>query len=249
MARDYRIRSWSPWGKEASGLSHAAIFAAVWLGTPAPASAAPDNVVCDRILENFASSKVGAFPAGWRTKEASEMSAAKRSKSYVVEQDGPRKILHAVYRDRTFTIGKAVKGWDLAEYPILRFEWKAVHLPKGGNEDSMSKNDCAASVYAFWDVGFPYYVDSIKYTWSSSLPVGTRIKKRLGHDVVVVRESGATNLSQWRTVQVNVKADYERLFGKDQAPGPSGVAVLTDADATESAAEAYYADFRLCRLR
>ena len=249
MVQGGRKRHCSTVGKIASGPRAAVVLALVSFADLPVAAAAPANIVCDRILENFAGSKVGEFPARWRTKEASEMAAAKRSKTYLVERDGRRKVLHAVYRDKAFTIGRKIQGWELAEYPILQFQWKAVSLPRGGNEDSMSKNDCAASVYAFWDIGFPFYVNSTKYTWSSSLSKGTQIKKRLGHDFVLVSESGTANLSKWQTVQVNVKADYERLFGKTPAPNPSGIAVLTDADATESMAEAYYADFRLCRMR
>lgn len=209
--------------------------------------AAPTKVVCDRVLENFSSSKVGAFPHGWRTKEADQMALASKDGRFVVEQDGGRKVLHVTYRDQALTIGKSFEGWDLAQYPVLQFQWKAVKLPTGGNEDSMSHNDCGAAVYGFWDVGFPFSVNSIKYTWSSTLKVGTEISKRLGHDFVRVMQSGTAGVGRWHTVRVDVRADYQRLFKTDRPPAPSGIAVLTDADATGSEAEAYYADFRLCR--
>jgi len=209
--------------------------------------ATPAKVVCDRVLEDFSASKVGAFPTGWRSKEASEMSLATASGRFVVEQDGARKVLHATYRDQAITIGKAFDGWDLNQYPVLQFQWKASKLPKGGNEDSMSHNDCAAAVYGFWDIGFPFSVNSIKYSWSSTLKVGTEISKRLGHDFVRVMQSGESGVGQWHTVRIDVRSDYQRLFKTGDLPGPSGIAVLTDADATRSEAEAYYADFRLCR--
>jgi len=209
--------------------------------------ATPAKVVCDRVLEDFSASKVGAFPTGWRSKEASEMSLATSSGRYVVEQDGARKVLHATYRDQAVTIGKGFDGWDLNQYPVLQFQWKASKLPKGGNEDSMSQNDCGAAVYGFWDIGFPFSVNSIKYSWSSTLKVGTEISKRLGHDFVRVMQSGESGVGQWHTVRVDVRSDYQRLFKTGDLPAPSGIAVLTDADATRSEAEAYYADFRLCR--
>lgn len=205
------------------------------------------RLVCDRIVDNFSRSKVGEFPVGWRTKEASEMPVAQAKQMFVVRQDGKRKVLHARYRERAITIGKSMQGWDLDQYPVLQWQWKAIKLPKGGNEDSMSHNDCGASVYTFWDIGFPFYVDSIKYTWSSTLKPGTELKKRLGHDYVHVVQSGTAALGQWRTVQVNLRSDHQRLFAEDKPRPPSGIAVLSDADATESEAEAYYADFRLCR--
>lgn len=205
------------------------------------------KVVCDRVLEDFSQSKVGAFPKGWRTKDAGDMSLATQESRFVVEQDGSRKVLHVTHRTQAITIGKTFEGWDLNQYPVLQFQWKATKLPTGGDEDSLSKNDCAASVYGFWDIGFPFSVNSIKYSWSSTLKLGTEISKRLGHDFVRVMESGNAGVAQWRTVRVDVRADYLRLFKVDDPKPPSGVALLTDADATQSEAEAYYADFRLCR--
>jgi len=215
------------------------------------AAAAPPNptpkLVCDRLLEDFSASKVGTFPKGWRTKDASDMALATQDGRFVVEHDGKRKVLHATHRTQAITIGKAFEGWDLNQYPVLQFQWKAIKLPTRGDEDSLSKNDCGASVYGFWDIGFPFSVNSIKYSWSSTLKVGTEISKRLGHDFVRVVQSGNSGIAQWSTVRVDVRADYQRLFKVDAPKPPSGIALLTDADATQSEAEAYYADFRLCR--
>ena len=231
----------------------APLVAGLSLGLPslarADAAKPSGKLVCDRVIDDFRKSVVGSFPLGWRTKDEDDMPIAKSKALYVVEKDGKRNVLRARYRDKAITIGKSIKGWDLEAYPVLRWEWKAIELPKGGNEDSMTRNDCAAAVYTFWDIGFPFYVDSVKYSWSSSLKLGAELKKRLGHDHVRVMASGAQALGQWRTVSVDVRADYLRLFDKEQPSAPAGIAVLTDADATESTAEAYYADFRLCRYQ
>jgi len=227
-------------------LAPSLVLAAAQTAAAAPPSA-PAKLVCDRLLEDFSKSKVGAFPTGWRSKEASEMPLASQEGRFVVEQEGGRKVLHATYRGQAITIGKAFSGWDLKQYPVLQFQWKAVKLPTGGNEDSMSQNDCGAAVYGVWDIGFPFSVNSLKYTWSSTLKVGTEISKRLGHDFVRVVQSGNSGIGQWHTLRVDVRADYQRLFKTSDPKAPSGIAVLTDADATRSEAEAYYADFRLCR--
>jgi hypothetical protein len=221
-----------------------ALTVAPLLCTPSLARAA---LVCDRVIDDFSASSVGAFPKGWRTKKEGELSQAKKSGTYTVAQDGKRRVLHARFREEAITIGRSVAGWDLDEYPVLQWEWKAVKLPVGGNEGSLSNNDCGAAVYALWDIGFPFYVDSLKYSWSSSLPVGKHIEKRLGHDHVLVTESGSQRLGRWQTVRVNVKSDHERYFGEKRKP--NGIAILTDADGTGSSAEAYYANFKLCRVR
>src|SRR5688572_30056644 len=81
------------------------------------------KVVCDRVLEDFSQSKVGAFPKGWKSKDADDTSLATQDGRFVVEQDGSRKVLHATHRTRAITIGKTFDGWDLNQYPVLQFQW------------------------------------------------------------------------------------------------------------------------------
>lgn len=213
------------------------------------AERAEAEIVCDRVLEDFSETPDGAFPAGWRARDEDQMPLATSERLWVVETLEGRKVLHAVSGSEAVTIGRPVAGWDLRSHPILEFEWKAVRLPTGGDETRGSTNDSAASVYVIWDIGFPFMVDGIRYAWSTSVPAGTRATKRLGHDGVVIVESGREHLGEWRRVRVDVLRDHAQIFEEGEPRPPDGIALLTDADATESAAEAYYADFRLCRRR
>jgi hypothetical protein len=167
---------------------------------------------------------------------------------YVVEEQSGRRVLHAKFLRETVTLALVVEHWNLDVHPILQWQWKAVSLPVGGKETDSSANDTGAAVYAIWRVGFPFQLRGIKYAWSSTLPVGTHSSKRLGYDQMLVVESGQKHVGSWQTERVNVRAHYRELFGRDDAPSPTGIAVMTDADATSSQAEAYYADFRLCRI-
>jgi hypothetical protein len=205
------------------------------------------RIVCDRLIDDFASTPAGEFPRGWRTRDAGEMPAATADKLHVVELDGGKKVLHSTHKREAITIGRKIPDWKLTEYPYLEWRWKAVKLPLGGDERESGTNDSGAGVYVIWDVGFPFYVDGIKYAWSTTLPVGTRLSRRLGHDQLVVSESGARHLGKWRTVRVNVLDHHRRFFDRDEPRAPDGIALLTDADSTGTEAEAYYADFRLCR--
>ncbi|HEX9620678.1 MAG TPA: DUF3047 domain-containing protein [Polyangiaceae bacterium] len=212
----------------------------------AEAKAAP-RIVCDRVVEDFSSTPAGAFPVGWRTRDADEMPEAKQRGLYVVEEREGRKVLHAKYRERAITIGKKIPSWNLEQYPFLEWEWRVEVLPERGNERDSSTNDSAAGVYVIWDVGFPFHVDGIKYAWSTTLPTGSRLSRRLGHDQLLVMESGRDHRATWRKVRVDVRDHHARFFGRETPRSPDGIALLTDADATSSAAEAYYANFRLCR--
>lgn len=210
-------------------------------------SATPSRIVCDRVIEDFSATPVGAFPIGWRTRDPDEMPEAKAKGLYVVERKDGRKALHATYRDTAITIGKKIPSWSLEQYPYLEWEWRVEVLPERGNEGDGSRNDSAAGVYVIWDIGFPFHVDGIKYAFSTTLPRGTRLSRRFGHDQLLVIESGAARRGTWRRVRVDVRDHHARFFEREEPRNPDGIALLTDADATSSAAEAYYANFRLCR--
>ena len=86
---------------------------------------------------------------------------------------------------------------------------------------------------------------AIKYVWSSSLPVGTRIKSPVyWRSYTVVLQSGDTHIGKWQQEVVNFYQDYKDIFGEE--PGQVvGIAILTDSDSTNSVAEADYDDFSL----
>lgn len=202
--------------------------------------------VCDRLVDDFSQEKVGSFPSAWETRFDSNRPLAERQ-FQVVEVNG-RRALKASYREQVVTLGRGVDGWSLKEYPILAWEWRASKLPAGANESESSRDDSAASVTAVWLIGFPFMVRQLEYVWSSSLAVGTRTSNRLGHDQLVVLQAGRAN--GWQRERVNLLEHAQRFFGQepDEVKAPTGIALITDADDTQSEAEAYYTNFRLCRL-
>ena len=69
----------------------------------------------------------------------------------------------------------------------------------------------------------------------------------MGLTQVRVLRSGAEQKGQWIEERVNARDDYMQAFGVTEAPKPGGIALLTDADDTQSSAQGDYADFRACR--
>ena len=67
------------------------------------------KLICDRLIDDFSGSRVGAFPRGWRTRDEDEMPEARAKRMYVVERERERKVLHARYRDTAITIGRLVR--------------------------------------------------------------------------------------------------------------------------------------------
>lgn len=149
---------------------------------------------------------------------------------------------------KTAVVGYDVKEWQ-ARSTQLRWRWRALELPRGGDECKSGKGDSAAVVYVSWKRGLRYY--TVKYVWSA---VGQRgavcDKKRnpfLAQDTVIV-ESGAP-LSEWRTVELDLRAEFQKHFeGGDASadvPDLFGIGLMSDGDQTASVSSADFADFIL----
>ena len=117
----------------------------------------------------------------------------------------------------------------------------------GADERDPSRNDSALGVYAVFPHS-PVSVKTVKYVWSAVVPVGTTVTASRGLTRMLVLRSGKPDGSGWAEESVDVARvaqDYRRLFG-DAPKQPRGIALLTDADDTKSAAVGDYTDFRIC---
>ncbi|MFN2377751.1 MAG: DUF3047 domain-containing protein [Candidatus Binatia bacterium] len=191
-------------------------------------------------IENFAAAKPGEFPPGWRVRK----DAAKAT--YTVQEEEGSRFL------RAHSVGLGLQAarsfeWNLDEYPILAWRWRAVEFPKDADERESGRNDSALAVYLLVPYSTIRGPRAVKYVWSERVPVGTRLESNLGLTKVKVVRSGTAGKGAWTEERVDVRADYLSSFEVTTAPAPGGIAVLTDADDTGSSAKGDYADFRACR--
>jgi hypothetical protein len=183
-----------------------------------------------RRVEDFSSFQDNSFPEGWKSRggDASEV--------YRVRSN------HETYLEATATksavaIAKEF-GYDPKEYPFLQWQWRALVLPKGGDERFKKTGDSAAGIYVIFE-GF-LRPDTLKYVWSSSLPVGTTLESPYNSKVkVVVLRNQSSSLGEWVSESVNVYEDYKRLFGREPKP-VQAIGILSDSDNTGSQAVAHY---------
>lgn len=213
-----------------------AAFAALAL----PASAQPLSI------ENFDRETVGAPPSRWvfYTSRGESQPLARHfneREQFLVAEEGGRRFL------RLYTRGEAQRitllegdrfTWNIAEHPKLRWSWRAHVLPEGAREDR--RNDVGAALYITFGSDRLGRPKSIKYTYSSTLPVGTILRQ--GALRVVVVASGTTG--RWVTVVRDVAADYRALFG-DDAPTPRSLTLWSDSDDTRSEARVDVDDIAL----
>ncbi len=200
------------------------------------------------LVEDF--SYAGPVPTKWRILERRSKSARplpstlQRDDDYVeaVTLDG-EKVLRVFTRNETVQVAR-VNGeegfdWDTRTHPLLSWRWRADMLPEGARETSNAHNDTGAAFYVSFDCNdWLGRLCSIKYTYSSTLPVGTTA--RYGQLRVLVVSSAVDGLGSWIEIERNVRNDFWALFGKEAPERPLFIMVWGDTDNTEGISDAYF---------
>jgi hypothetical protein len=168
---------------------------------------------------------------------------------YTVVEHSPWSYIHAAYRPpyETTVLGQPIPDRYRRSTAALRWKWRAVTLPQGGNECVSGRGDSAAVVYVTWRSGLRWY--SIKYVWSSVGPKGVTCDRKRNvfraQDTVIV-ESGPP-LEAWQTVTISPDVEFRNHFEDGNAaadvPDLVGIGIMSDGDQTHSVSEADYADF------
>lgn len=163
---------------------------------------------------------------------------------YKINNHPDSSFLSAYSKDSDNFIIKKVKI-DLVEYPFLNWKWRAKSLPIEGDESEKSKCDMAASVIVVLRAS-KWRPQSIKYTWSSTLPQNTFTESPYAfwpaRTDIIVMQSGEEHLNQWVTEKVNVLDHYKALYKKKKVKSKNieAFVIMTDSDNTESLSEADY---------
>lgn len=207
-----------------------------------------------KVVEDFESYEAGELPSRWKfvagKKEALPLEEVvnEREKFYVEEEDG-NKFVRAYTEDEAqrITLRNGTDfEWDLDRHPHLQWEWRALRLPEGASE--RGKNDTGAAVYVTFGEDWLGRPKSIKYTYSSTLPVGSVVN--FGPLKVLVVSSGAdSDTGEWKTIRRDVIADHRQLFGGGPPNRPLSITLWSDSDSTHDVAEADFDNFALLPAR
>ena len=202
-----------------------------FISMPAFSTTADLNTVPAGILplETFEGYPLFTFPEPWKVR--GDQNEARII--YQVMTESGNRFLHARADHQAIQIG-LLHVFSPDEFPLLSWRWRVTQLPPEADEGRRETHDSAAGVYVIFDNQiFPRV---IKYVWSSTLPIGTRIQNPLyWRAKIVVLESGSSDLGKWRQETVNFYQDYQDLFG--EKPGKvQGIGLLTSSTATQSLA-------------
>jgi hypothetical protein len=203
-----------------------------------------------KVVDDFESERVGEPPSKWmfldfKKQEFLPLSGRNNDQEKLyVGQEGSNQFLRIYTHDASqrITVPAAEIDWDLTTYPRLSWKWRANRLPAGAREDKV--NDSGGAVYVSFDkkdwLGRPY---SIKYVYSTQLPVGTVVSH--GNVKVIVASSGVDGTGSWKTITRNVIEDYRLVFRGDPPQTPFSITLWSDSDNTSSYAEVDFDDIAL----
>jgi hypothetical protein len=194
------------------------------------------------LLDDFESSPLGQFPAGWDQREDDD------EPPYRIREEDGNRYLEATDEGESVIIGLE-KAWNLDEYPYISFRVRVNRIPEGANERDDEKVDSAAGVYVtIKKVAFGRIPESVKYVWSSTLPVGAATRREgIGRPWQVVIGSGHEGLGEWHTYVFDLRDAYRKTFGGGPGSKPAGIGVLSDANSMRAQAYADYDDFKLLK--
>jgi hypothetical protein len=130
---------------------------------------------------------------------------------------------------------------------LMRFRWRALVLPRGGNECLDGRGDAAANVYVTWKRGMRWY--SLKLVWSTEAAAGATCNVTrnpfVASDSIILRSGQPTGL--WYEEEIDPDALFRQHFegGNPNAEVPElqGIGILTDGDQTRSVSAADFAGF------
>ena len=168
---------------------------------------------------------------------------------YRIVEDPTEPFLRAVYRPplETVTLGFEVPEQLRTTTKRLRWKWRAMVLPKGGDECKSGFTDSAAIVYVMWKRGFKWY--ALKYVWSTVGKKGQTCDQKRNLFVVqdtIIRQTGGPT-GVWMTEEIDPAAEFRAHFENGDAnaevPAFVGIGIMSDGDQTKSVSAADYTGF------
>ncbi|MFB6230333.1 MAG: DUF3047 domain-containing protein [Salinibacter sp.] len=227
-----------------------AMFLPVGLHSTADAQTREKPIVVD----DFEDDSVGTFPDEWvyvteskniRTYEETRDPGEK----VVVKEEEKNKFLRLITKGEVLRYsqrnGKEFE-WSIKTHPRLKWRWRAQRLPEGASEKG--KNDTGGAVYVTFGTDWLGRPKSIKYTYSSSLSVGTVVSFGV-LKVIVVSSAAEPRQGTWKVIQRNVINDYRQVFGGDPPNRPVSITVWSDSDTTGGVAKVDIDDIKLLPAR
>ncbi len=194
------------------------------------------------VIEDWQRHPLGSIgvPAGWSELPFPHRLGLKLGALEIVEADGI-KGLRLRTEDGQHTVIARPIAVDLSATPILVWTWKVVSLPAGADLKQRSRSDAAAVVLLSWARS----KEIMGYAWDSTQAPGSWFENPKRPQVkYIVARSGTRQIGEWITERRDVRADYEKVFGKAPSEAPTELEISVDSNDTQSTAESIIGPIR-----
>lgn len=227
------------------------ILLVTFLGLLTSLGAAMPGAGQQLVVDDFSGYAAGQVPYRWHARDGRRTfrinaSFIRQSEYYKVVREGKKQVLEGYTRGTSHSIimpNGIEMDWSIQNQKRLSWRWRALALPEGARESDKRLNDAGAALLVTFDADVLGRPRSIKYTYSSTLPVGTVVNH--GRLKVLVVSSGAEGIGAWKSIERDVAADFRRVFGGEPPERPLSLMIWSDSDDTGDEARFQIADIRL----
>jgi len=172
-----------------------------------------------------------------------------REVDYLLRWYGAQGFVQASSNGACSALYRRVK-YRLTDYPLISWKWKVEQFPDIGEKGTEAeKDDFAARFYVIFSSWSFSSSKFLEYVWAKDLEVGTVLGSKSGENVkrIVIRNSSSES-ETWLAEVRNVYEDYKFAFGQEPPKKVGAVAIMCDADGTNSTAESLFDDIQIERL-
>ena len=159
---------------------------------------------------------------------------------YTVEKNENGNYLKAIADKGASGIGKKIII-NLNKTPFINITWKIEKDIKDREENTKNGHDFAARVFVIKKTGATALSNrAMSYVYSTNMNVGDNWKSpftKKSTDLVL--STTKENFNEWISVKSNVKKDFKK-FHNLELDEIDGIAIMTDADNSNSKAISYY---------
>jgi len=138
---------------------------------------------------------------------------------------------------------------EMERRPVLSWRWNAIRFPEKKLDEDLAdpqEDDYVARLYVVFPAFFITGMKAMEYVWAESVPKGSISSSPYSPSLkLVVLQSGRNEKGNWIYEERDLYHDYVEAFGEEPDSDPCAIAIMTDADSTETVAEAAYDDIRI----
>jgi len=221
-----------------SGLTLGAVLG-LWLSQGSPVRAAADAVRLDDFTRTY---PPGEVYGSWELRKIAPLFGSGQDQFFqFVDGRGPDgHVIHIRSgKNNSFSLGRK-DSFQLADWPILEWDWKVTQTPTKGDVRVKALDDQAGSMCVIVNPGLMGF-DSMCYLWENGGPKDTPITstKRDASRYLILRTVEKDGVGKWYHERRDMLADYKRVFG--HAPNDEAViGMQIDSDSTASKGEVFY---------